>query len=72
MEDFYELIEMLRQAKQDTSYAFVIAPRSNIASGAVAFSLRLKGGIIYDMTNPREAIGFLEGFVAYKLLEDTK
>ena len=68
MEDFYELIETLKQTKQETGIAFVIAPRSEIASGQIEFSLRANtatGRIVYDMTNCREAIGFLEGFLAH-------
>ena len=68
MEDFYELIEVLKQAKQEAGIAFVIAPHSEIASGQIEFSLRANtatGRVVYDMTNCREAIGFLEGFTAY-------
>ena len=68
MEDFYELLEMLKETKQETGIGFVIAPRSKIASGPIEFSLMAKAAqtkTVYDMTNCREAIGFLEGFTAY-------
>ena len=68
MEDFHELIDTLKQTKQETGIGFVIAPCSSIAGGSVEFSLMAKAGgtkVVYDMTNCREAIGFLEGFEAY-------
>lgn len=68
MEDFYELIDTMSETRKSTGIKFSIKERSSIASGDIEFSINALGAT-YDMTNCREAIGFLEGFQAYHMLK---
>lgn len=71
MDEFYELIGLLKEVEDNTGFQFSIRRRSKIASGAIEFSLNIEDAT-WDMTNCREAIGFLEGFQAHHMLRKTQ